>query len=260
MMKMLDLKQKKLFDDANNILKEIIKNDYLTAKGILSFLPANSNLTDDILIYENEERKNIISTFHCLRQQNLKDNEDEPYYSLSDFIAPEGEKDYLGFFSVAIFGVDDLIHKKQYNDDYNSILIKAIADRLAEAFSEILHENVRKSYWGYNPNENLEIDQILKLKYQGIRPAFGYPSQPDHTEKITMWKLLDIEKNTGITLTDSLAMLPASSVSALLFSNSSSKYFSVGKIAEDQVIDYSKRKNFEKKITEKNLSSILGYK
>lgn len=248
---------KKLFDQAEKELNDIIKNKLFKAKGIIGFYPANSN-GDDIDVFSNENRKEKLCVFHGLRQQSEKDV-DEPYYCISDFVAPEG-KDYVGQFAVGIFGSEEV--SKQYEekmDDFKSILIKALADRLAEAFAEVLHEKVRKEYWGYAKQENLKSDQLLKIEYQGIRPAPGYPSQPDHTEKEIMWNLSNIEKNTGIQLTESLAMMPASSVSGLYFSHPESKYFAVGKIAKDQVVDYAKRKGQSVEQVEKNLGTILGY-
>ncbi|XP_018430388.1 PREDICTED: methionine synthase-like, partial [Nanorana parkeri] len=186
----------------------------------------------------------------------------DPYYCLSDFIAQKdsGIHDYMGIFAVAIFGVEDL--SKAYElkgDDYNSIMVKALGDRLAEAFAEELHEKVRKELWGYSSSEDLSVDDLRKIRYKGIRPAPGYPSQPDHTEKLTMWKLANIEEATGIKLTESLAMSPAAAVSGLMFSSPVSKYFSVGKIGKDQVEDYSHRKNLTVEEVEKWLGPILSY-
>jgi len=248
----------KLFETAQKELKNIIENKLLEARGIIAFYPANSN-GDDIELYKDEKRDSIITTFYGLRQQTQKEV-DEPYYCISDFIAPKGIKDYIGQFSVGIFGVEKLCKKyEEKDDDFTSIMIKALGDRLAEAFAEKLHEEVRKDYWGYAETENLKEEQLFKVEYQGIRPAAGYPTQPDHTEKITMWNLSNIEEKTGIKLTESLAMLPASSTCGLYFSHKESKYFAVGKISKDQVIDYSKRKKMNVELVEKNLQTIIGY-
>jgi len=180
-----------------------------------------------------------------------------------DFIAPKssGIKDYLGLFAISSgFGIEEI--EKQFiaqHDDYSVIMLKALADRLAEAFAEKMHEEVRTVHWGYSKNEKLSTTDKLKVKYQGIRPAPGYPSQPDHTEKATMWQLMNVEQKTGIQLTEPLAMLPASSVSGLYFGNKHSKYFAVGKINKDQVVDYAKRKNISVEEAERWLSPILGY-
>jgi 5-methyltetrahydrofolate--homocysteine methyltransferase len=199
---------------------------------------------------------------HSLRQQNKK-ADGLPNYSLSDFIAPKDsdKKDYIGGFAVTTgIGIDDRVAEFEKNhDDYSSILLKALADRLAEAFAERLHERVRTEFWGYAPNENLTVDQLINEKYQGIRPAPGYPACPDHTEKRILFDLLEVEKNTGITLTESFAMFPTAAVSGLYFSHPDAKYFGLGKINKDQVVDYSKRKGFNLEIMERWLSPNLGY-
>jgi len=249
---------KKLHNTALDMLKEIVTQKQLVAKGILAFYASNSD-GDDIVMYEDETRHKEKGRLHGLRQQMEKDTE-EPFLCLSDFIAPKGHADYSGFFAVSIFGAEELC--KKYNDDdddYNIIMIKALADRLAEAFAEVLHEEVRKDYWGYVQQEQLDTDQLLKVQYQGVRPAPGYPSQPDHTEKLTMWKVAQIKEKTGIELSESLSMMPAASVSALLFAHEQSKYFAVGKINKDQVEDYAKRKQTTVQEVESNLSSIIGY-
>ncbi|MDF1612959.1 MAG: methionine synthase [Stygiobacter sp.] len=251
---------KKLFDDANILLEKVIKEKLLTANGVIGIFPANS-FEDDIEIY-NENKTGIIGTLHTLRQQSQK-AKDIPYLALSDFIAPKetNKVDYIGMFAVTSgIGIEKLTLEFEKNhDDYNSIMIKAIADRLAEAFTELLHEKVRKEIWGYSQNENLSNAELISEKYQGIRPAPGYPSQPDHTEKITIWKILDVEKNTSIKLTESLAMYPTASVCGIYFSHPDSKYFNIGKIQKDQVEDYRRRKGFSLKETEKWLRPILGY-
>jgi len=252
---------KKLFNDAQAMLKSIIANKSLKAKGIIAFYPANS-VNEDIELYSDDTRTNKIATFFGLRQQAENDTLDT-YYSLGDFIAPKetGIQDYLGLFAVSAgFGVDELEAKyKAQHDDYSVIMVKALADRLAESFAEVLHEEVRKEHWGYAANEKLSAEEKIKIKYQGIRPAPGYPTQPDHTEKTTMWNLLKVSEQTGIELTESLAMMPAASVSGLYFAHPASKYFAVGKISKDQVINYAARKNASIDETEKWLRPILAY-
>mmetsp|Transcript_8675 Transcript_8675/g.31978 ORF Transcript_8675/g.31978 Transcript_8675/m.31978 type:complete len:1373 (+) Transcript_8675:189-4307(+) len=252
---------KRLFDDAQKMIKDIVANRSLKMKGIIGFYPANS-VGDDIQLYTDESRSEVLTTFFTLRQQAEKDT-DEPYQALSDFIAPKGSgiADYLGMFVVSAgFGMEDLVEEfKKNNDDFSYIMAEALADRLAEAFAEVLHAQVRKDYWGYAKGEDLSADDLLKVKYAGIRPAPGYPSQPDHTEKSTMWELMDVEKHTGISLTENLAMLPAASVSGLYFGGKCSRYFATGKIEKDQVQDYAARKGMEVEKCERWLSSVLAY-
>ncbi len=251
----------KLFDDANRLLDRIKKEKLLRAKGVLGFFPANS-VADDIEIYATEERKQVIATFRNLRNQTYKEN-GAPNLCLSDFIAPKssGIKDYIGAFAVTTgLGIEKILDEfTRDQDDYNSIMIKALADRLAEAFTEILHLKVRKEFWGYAPNEKLPLNDLLLEKYQGIRPAHGYPACPDHSEKETLFNLLDAEKNVGISLTESFSMVPAASVSALMFSHPESKYFFVGKIGKDQIEDYAKRKQVSIERIESWLASDLNY-
>ncbi|XP_051849501.1 methionine synthase [Antechinus flavipes] len=256
---------KKVYDDAQNMLKVLISEKKLQARGLVGFWPAQS-VQDDIHLYAEDavpQSAEPIAKFYGLRQQAEKDSAStDPYYCLSDFIAPleSGVRDYLGFFAVACFGVDEL--SKSYEkqcDIYSSIMVKALGDRLAEAFAEELHERVRKELWAYSEGEQLDIADLRRIRYGGIRPAPGYPSQPDHTEKLTMWKLGHIEETTGIRLTESLAMAPASSVSGLYFANLKSKYFSVGKISKDQIEDYALRKNMSVDEVERWLGPILGY-
>ena len=186
-----------------------------------------------------------------------------PNIALADYIAPKesGVKDYIGAFAVTTgIGIEKLLKEyEEQHDDYSSIMVKAIADRLAEAFAEHLHELVRKKYWAYSPEEEFSNEDLIKENYKGIRPAPGYPAQPDHTEKIILWQLLDAEKNTSIKLTESLAMYPASSVSGLYFSHPESRYFTVGKIGKDQILDYHKRKGMSIEETERWLGPILSY-
>ncbi|XP_055089418.1 methionine synthase isoform X4 [Symphalangus syndactylus] len=256
---------KKVYDDAHNMLNTLISQKKLRARGVVGFWPAQS-IQDDIHLYAEgavPQAAEPIATFYGLRQQAEKDSAStEPYYCLSDFIAPlhSGIRDYLGLFAVACFGVEEL--SKAYEDDgddYSSIMVKALGDRLAEAFAEELHERVRRELWAYCGSEQLDVADLRRLRYKGIRPAPGYPSQPDHTEKLTMWRLADIEQSTGIRLTESLAMAPASAVSGLYFSNLKSTYFAVGKISKDQVEDYALRKNISVAEVEKWLGPILGY-
>jgi 5-methyltetrahydrofolate--homocysteine methyltransferase len=252
---------KKIFDDANKLLDKIITDKLLTANGVFGIFPANST-EDDIEIYSDESRKGILETLHTLRQQSIKSNL-IPNIALSDFVASKESniKDYIGMFAVtAGVGIEQLVHQfEKDHDDYNSIMTKAVADRLAEAFAELLHQKVRKEFWGYAAHENLSYEELIKENYSGIRPAPGYPAQPDHTEKLTIWKLLDVEKNTSIKLTESLAMYPAASVCGLYFANTEAKYFSVGKISKDQVEDYRKRKGMSLKEAQKWLRPILNY-
>ena len=236
---------KQLFDDANSLLEEIIKNKLLRARAVYSIFPANS-VGDDIEVYTDEKRKNVVAHFLTLRQQ-VKKSSGIPNIALSDFIAPKNssKKDYIGTFCVSTgFGSDELCKKyEDDNDDYSSIMVKALADRLAEAFAEYLHKQIRTSIWGYAKDEATTNKDLIKEKYIGIRPAPGYPACPDHLEKSTLWKLMDVEKNIGVKLTESLAMWPASSVSGYYFANNNAKYFGLGKISNDQVIDYAKRRN-----------------
>ena len=231
------------------------------AKAVIGIWNANSD-GDDIEIYTDENRNTTENIIHTLRQQGQK-SAGLPNISLSDFIAPKdsGKKDYIGGFAVTTgIGIEKQIQKfEDDKDDYNKIMLQALADRLAEAFAELMHKKVRTDYWGYSMNEKLDNDELIKEKYRGIRPAPGYPACPDHLEKITLFKLLDAEKNTGIKLTESLAMHPASSVSGLYFAHPGSKYFGLGKIGKDQVEDYAKRKGMKKEEIERWLSPNLNY-
>ena len=247
-----------LFDDAQNMLARIVAEKPLTAHGVVGFWPANS-VGDDIVLFKDESREEQLATFHGLRQQIEK--REGPNYCLSDFVAPLGTPDYVGGFAVtAGIGEDAFADSFDRRDDnYSSILSKALADRLAEAFAENLHEKVRKEFWGYAPDEGLSPEGLIEEKYQGIRPAPGYPAQPDHTEKETLFQLLNPTENAGISLTESFAMMPGSSVSGLYFSHPESLYFGVGKIEADQTEDYAKRKNMTLETTERWLSPILNY-
>ncbi|XP_067285930.1 methionine synthase [Pseudorasbora parva] len=252
---------RRVHDDAVKLLNRLIDSGGLKARGILGFWRAQSE-GDDICLYDDDVTPHI-ATFHGLRQQAEKDSaSSEPYLCLSDFVAPlgSGVQDYVGLFAVSVFGAEELSRGfEQQGDDYSSIMVKALADRLAEAFAEELHSRVRRDWWGYSSEEDLLTSDLHRLRYDGIRPAAGYPSQPDHTEKLTMWKLADIQEKTGIALTESLAMTPAASVSGLYFSNPKSCYFAVGKITKEQVEDYAHRKQMEVSEVERWLSPILGY-
>ena len=253
-----------LFTDANNLLDKIIEENLLHAKGVIGFWPANSN-QDDIIVFNDEKRKDELAVFHTIRQQ-MSHSQDRSNFALSDFIAPLNENrnipDYLGGFALTCgHGEIELSEKyKNKGDDYNSIMTKALADRLVEAFAERMHERVRKEFWKYSPNEDYNNEELIKEAYYGIRPAHGYPAQPDHTEKEILFELLEVRKNTGIDLTESFSMSPAASISGLYFSNPESAYFGVGKISKDQVEDYAKRKSISLSECEKWLMPILNYK
>jgi 5-methyltetrahydrofolate--homocysteine methyltransferase len=250
-----------LYDDARKMLERIVAEKWFTAQATIGFWPANAT-GDDIIVYADETRKTPIATLHTLRQQLAK-REGRFNVALSDFIAPRdsGVADYIGGFVVtAGIGEDAVADRfKNANDDYSSILCKALADRLAEAFAERMHARVRREFWGYAPDEQLSADDLILEKYDGIRPAPGYPAQPDHTEKATLFKLLDAEKNAGVKLTESFAMWPGSSVSGLYFSHPESFYFGVGKIERDQVEDYAARKGMTIAEVERWLAPILNY-
>ncbi len=252
---------KRLFDDANNMLDEIISGNLLRANGVIGLYPANS-VGDDIELYLDDSGEEVLAVFHMLRQQ-AKKTSDMAYLSLSDFIAPKdsGVIDYIGGFAVtAGIGIEELIKKyEKEHDDYSIIMVKALADRLAEAFTEKMHELVRKEYWGYSKEENFDNIALIREEYPGIRPAPGYPAQPDHTEKRVLFDLLDAENKSGIILTESYAMYPASSVSGLYIAHPEAKYFNVGKIDKDQVEDYASRKGMSLEDTERWLAPALGY-
>lgn len=249
-----------VFADAHEMLKIILRDKKLTAKGIYGIFPANQVNDDDIELLPTTNNEQPI-TFLTLRQQAQK-TQGAPNIALSDFIAPKdsGKTDYMGAFCVTTgFGVDEWAAEFEKNlDDYNSIMVKALADRFAEAFAEYLHEKVRKEIWGYAANEKLNTEDLISESYKGIRPAPGYPACPDHLEKPTIWKLLNVEKEIGVTLTESMAMWPASSVSGYYFGNPESKYFGLGKIKEDQVIDYAKRRSVSTDVATKWLSPNIA--
>jgi 5-methyltetrahydrofolate--homocysteine methyltransferase len=252
----------KVFDDAQALLKRIVDEKLLEARAIIGFYPANVEDDDTILVYEDDDRREVKTRFHTLRQQSQK-AESMVNMSFGDFIAPKetGIKDYIGGFAVtAGIGMDELVAKFEADhDDYNSIMVKALGDRLAEAFAELMHEKVRKEYWGYTSDEKLDNEALIREKYVGVRPAPGYPGCPDHTEKITLFELLNCEAETEIGLTENLAMYPASSVSGLYYSHPDSKYFGLGKIGRDQVEDIARRKNMPVEELERWLSPNLNY-
>ena len=253
---------KALYDDARRMLDEIVEKKQLTARGVVGLWPANA-VGDDIEIYTGENRGDVAATFYTLRQQMARTAGGRANVALSDFIAQktDGVGDWLGGFAVTSgHGEDELVARyANAADDYNKILAQSLADRLAEAFAEKLHQIVRKDIWGYAANETLSNEDLIAEKYQGIRPAPGYPAQPDHTEKDTLFRLLDAEKLTGIQLTESRAMLPGSSVSGLYFAHPGSHYFGVGKIERDQIEDYAARKGWDLAYAERWLAPILNY-
>jgi 5-methyltetrahydrofolate--homocysteine methyltransferase len=250
-----------LYNDARKMLDTIIKENWFTANATVGFWPANAE-GDDVTLYSDESRTRSVATLHTLRQQ-LEKREGRHNLALSDFIAPKdsGVADYIGAFVVtAGIGEDAITRRfKNANDDYSSIIVKALADRLAEAFAERMHQRVRMELWGYAPDEALSNDDLILEKYQGIRPAPGYPAQPDHKEKTTIFRLLDAERNAGVTLTESLAMWPGSSVSGIYYSHPQSEYFGVGKIERDQVEDYAERIGATLAETERSLAPVLNY-
>ncbi|QEC52221.1 methionine synthase (B12-dependent) [Anseongella ginsenosidimutans] len=259
--KLVGTEAAKLFEDGQALLKRVIREKMLTASGVIGFWPANS-VGDDIELYTDESRSEVLATIHTLRQQGEK-AKGLPYHALSDFIAPKetGIADYWGGFAVTSgIGIEQHLEDFRKNmDDFNSILLKSLADRLAEAFAECMHEKVRKEYWGYAQGEHLSNEELISEKYAGIRPAPGYPACPDHTEKRTLFNLLQAEKNAGIELTDSYAMYPASAVSGFYFSHPASKYFGLGKIEKDQIEEYATRKGMGVEEVERWLAPNLAY-
>lgn len=255
---------RKLFEDAQAMLSRLINGSVanhspLIANGIIGFYPANS-VGDDIELYTDESRTERLTTIHTLRQQQDKGLNKE-YLALADFIAPQesGVADYMGLFAVTTgIGVDEWVqHYETAYDDYSAIMVKALADRLAEAFAEWMHEQVRRQYWGYAAQENLSNEALIAEQYQGIRPAPGYPACPDHTEKRTLFELMDVP-SMGLTLTENCAMTPTAAVSGFYFAHPQSRYFHVGKIGSDQVKDYATRKGWSIAETERWLRPNLG--
>ncbi len=250
-----------LYADAQAMLKRILDEKWFEARGVVGFWPANANGDDDIEVFSDETRTETVATLHTLRQQMKKARADQANLALSDFVAPKGTPDWIGGFAVTAGHGEMEISKsfKEKGDDYNAILATALADRLAEAFAEALHKRVRRELWGYAADEDLDIDGLIGEKYKGIRPAPGYPAQPDHTEKWTLFDLLDARSRAGMELTESLAMTPPASVSGLYFAHPKAHYFGVGKIEKDQVEDYARRKGWTVEETERWLSPILNY-
>jgi len=251
---------RRLFADANALLDELSAGGLLNPRGVVGIFPAN-RVGDDIEIYRDENRREVLAVSHHLRQQTEKS--DFANYCLADFVAPKdsGKADYLGAFAVT-GGLEEDALAAAYDarqDDYNKIMVKSLSDRLAEAFAEYLHERVRKVYWGYAPNENLSNDELIRENYQGIRPAPGYPACPDHTEKAAIWRLLNVDETAGMRLTESYAMWPGASVSGWYFSHPDSKYYAVAQIQRDQVEDYARRKNMPIDEVERWLAPNLGY-
>lgn len=253
----------RLFNDARGMLDRIVKEKWLKANGVFGLFPALSE-GDDIEVFDSTGNRPL-AYLHTLRQQTRKPD-GQSNIALSDFILPRekavaGVTDFIGAFAVTTgIGIDEHVARfEKEHDDYSAILLKALADRLAEAFAEVLHKRVRKEFWGYAENENLSNEALIKEAYQGIRPAPGYPAQPDHTEKLTLWKLLEVEKQIGLRLTDSMAMFPTASVSGFYFAHPESHYFGLGRIAKDQVADYSRRKGMSLEQGERWLAPVLGY-
>ena len=258
---------KKLFVDAQELLKQMVAEKWLTANGVIGFWPANSE-GDDIRLFKDDKRKFKLTTLHTLRQQIARDNRgpggrERAHTALADFIAPvtSGKADYIGGFAVTTGIGEEAALEAHFKktDDYGRIMMKALADRLAEAFAERMHARVRREFWGYAPDETLSAEDLISEKYQGIRPAPGYPAQPDHTEKATLWSLMDVEAEADITLTESYAMWPGSAVSGLYFSHPESHYFGVGKVERDQVEDYARRKGWTVAEAERWLAPVLNY-
>jgi 5-methyltetrahydrofolate--homocysteine methyltransferase len=251
----------KLFADAHEMLQKIISEKWLGAKAVIGFFPANST-DDDIVLYKDDNRSEQLETLHHLRQQNIK-APGRPNYCLSDFIAPvdSGIADYVGGFAVtAGIGIETkLAEFEKDHDDYSSIMLKALADRLAEAFAEYMHQTVRREYWGYAADETHDNDALIEEAYQGIRPAPGYPACPDHTEKAKLFALLNVTEHTTIELTENFAMYPTAAVSGWYFSHPDSQYFNVGKIEQDQLQDYAKRKGLNLAVAERWLAAHLHH-
>ena len=252
---------RKLYDDAQEMLDSMIKEKWVTANGVIGFFPANA-VGDDIEVYRDADRSEVLTTLHNLRQQG-EHREGIPNRSLGDFVAPRetGLKDHVGAFAVTagLGGQDKIKEFKDDLDDYSAILLESLSDRLAEAFAERLHQRVRTELWGYSDDDGLDNEALIAEKYTGIRPAPGYPACPEHTEKTTLWELLDVEQRAGIELTESMAMWPGASVSGWYFSHPQSQYFVVGRLGRDQVESYAERKGWTLQEAERWLSSNLGY-
>jgi 5-methyltetrahydrofolate--homocysteine methyltransferase len=251
---------RQLYEDAQEMLSRIVAERWFNPKAVIGFWPANG-VGDDIRLYTGESRSETLATLHGLRQQ-LQRRDGRPNLCLSDFVAPEGSVgDYVGTFVVTA-GIEEGRIAERFeraNDDYRSILVKALADRIAEALAERMHERVRREFWGYAPDENLSNDELMREVYDGIRPAPGYPAQPDHTEKATLFHLLQAESRIGVKLTESFAMWPGSSVSGLYIAHPDAHYFGVAKVERDQVEDYAARKDMSVIDVERWLSPVLNY-
>jgi len=239
----------------------MISERWVQANAVIGFFPANS-VDDDIEVYADESRAQVRYRLHHLRQQKPKPA-GQPHFALSDFIAPRdsGVKDWIGSFAVTTgIGLDEKVREfEARHDDYSSIMLKALADRLAEALAERMHERTRREFWGYAPEERFTNDQLVREEYRGIRPAPGYPACPDHTEKATLWRMLDVEKTAGIRLTESFAMYPTAAVSGWYFSHPEARYYQVGRIDADQVADYAQRKGMALAEAERWLAPLIGY-
>jgi 5-methyltetrahydrofolate--homocysteine methyltransferase len=252
---------RQLWEDAQEMLKRLVDERWFNPKAVIGFWPANA-VGDDIRLFTGGSRTEALATFHGLRQQLTK-RDGRPNLCLSDFVAPaeSGRADYIGGFVVTA-GIEEVRIAERFeraNDDYRSILVKALADRIAEAFAERMHERVRTEFWGYAPGESLSKEDLIREEYRGIRPAPGYPAQPDHTEKETLFRLLEAERRIGVTLTESYAMWPGSSVSGLYLAHPDAHYFGVAKVERDQVEDYAARKGMSIPEVERWLSPILNY-
>jgi 5-methyltetrahydrofolate--homocysteine methyltransferase len=250
-----------LYADARKMLRTLIRERWLTPRAVFGLFAANS-VEDDVELYADDARQKLIARVHFLRQQ--KDlPEGKPHTALADFVAPKssGLHDYFGAFAVSTGqGIEEPLKRfAAEHDDYSSIMLKVLADRLAEGFAERLHERVRREFWGYAPAEKLGNEQLIREEYRGIRPAPGYPSCPDHTEKATLWRLLDVDNTAGITLTESFAMYPTAAVSGWYFSHPDARYIALGRIDRDQVLDYARRKGMEVEEVERWLAPNLGY-
>jgi len=252
---------RQLYQDAQAMLEKIVAEKWFHPRAVIGFFPAN-RVGDDIRLYKDDTRQETLAWFYTLRQQ-LTRRQNSANLALADFVAPEdsGKADYLGGFVVTSgFGEEAMVERfERANDDYSAILVKALCDRFAESFAEVMHERVRKEFWGYAAQENFKPEELIAEPYQGIRPAPGYPAQPDHTEKRTLFDLLEVEKNIGVQLTENYAMWPGSSVSGLYLSHPESYYFGVAKVERDQVVDYASRKGMDVTQVERWLGPILNY-
>jgi 5-methyltetrahydrofolate--homocysteine methyltransferase len=253
---------RKVFADAQELLDRIVDEGWLRARAVFGLFPANAVGDDSVEVYTDGSRREVLAHLNFLRQQKQKPP-GRPNRCLSDFVAPKdtGLEDHIGLFAVTVgLGADAAARRfEEENDDYNAIMVKALADRLAEALAELMHRRVRTEFWGYAANETLDNEALLREDYRGIRPAPGYPACPEHTEKRTLWRLLEVEDNAGIALTESCAMSPGAAVSGYYFSHPDSQYFGVAEIGRDQVSDYAERKGWTLEETEKWLAPNLGY-